>query len=914
VPLTPPKLDERTFKDLFEGARTRIPNYLPEWTDWNESDPGITLLQLQAWLTETLLYQLNRLPELYYVKFLQLLGIEQLPARAATADVTFVLDENKLKGRPQIEIPAGTLLRVASRDLPEPVYFQTDQTLTAINAKLALLVSLYGESTDRKREDVTLLNDLDNAIFPPFGPSAQAATVEADKAQLLLAFASSVPMSREEFGIQIYLKDEPLAPLATPTQDDCGPETTDPQAPIVRWEWFDGLTWQILTVTDDQTEHLRRSGKVFVKIPGQIPAVPAHAMDLVPIPLPPNLARVRHVTSTILADFADASPPIQSVSQLAARKEGELYPLLEPHLTGSSDDEKHQQLKEMLEDAKRLIKSSSPPLYYWLRMLFDQGQYSQVPEVDRILINTASASAARTANDEVVGSSDGLPNQVMKLRQAPVMDEPRKSGEPRKSTLELQIDEGEGLQTWHEISDFAGSKPDSRHYLLNRTTGEIRFGDNRRGHIPRAGQANVIARKYTYGGGRSGNVGAHTITDMVRRIDGVKEIFNLRQATGGMDEEPIQETLVRVPRELRANQRAVTLQDFGELARQTPGAQVARAYAYMDHNISGLPNDCTSAIRVVVVPRTQEVRPSPTETTIRLVCEYLDERRLVTTQVRVQGPSYHDVIVKMEVKIRANADKTTVRSAIEEMLKRLLHPLEGGPDGSGWPFGQDIYYSELVREVMLIPGVIRVDPLRLLKLMGTVSDTSCDRGQFVSDVTVPDGTLLAPGTTFNKTWRLRNAGSCTWTISYQLVFFSGAQMGGPSAVALPNTVAPGQTVDLSVSLVAPNTAGSYRGYWMFRNAAGELFGLGSHASEPWRVDIKVSGSSASASTLSGSGACLPTYEVRRFVDPPRVPGEQTKEWWGIMEVYDCCDLPVDEGALVALVDTEITVDYDRRGA
>ena len=94
MPLTPPKLDARDFKSLVEEARARIPRYLPEWTDWNESDPGITLLQLHAWLTETILYRLNQLPELNYIKFLQLLGVEQRPAQPAQADLTFILKEN----------------------------------------------------------------------------------------------------------------------------------------------------------------------------------------------------------------------------------------------------------------------------------------------------------------------------------------------------------------------------------------------------------------------------------------------------------------------------------------------------------------------------------------------------------------------------------------------------------------------------------------------------------------------------------------------------------------------------------------------------------------------------------------------------------------------------------------------------
>lgn len=128
----------------------------------------------------------------------------------------------------------------------------------------------------------------------------------------------------------------------------------------------------------------------------------------------------------------------------------------------------------------------------------------------------------------------------------------------------------------------------------------------------------------------------------------------------------------------------------------------------------------------------------------------------------------------------------------------------------------------------------------------TVPPSSCDKVRFISDVTVPDGTTFAPGTAFTKTWRLKNIGSCTWSNSYQLVFYSGEKMSGPDALAFPKSVAPGQTVDITVSLTAPSTAGTYRGFWMFKNANGALFGIGSQANKPWWVDIKVSGSPMTA--------------------------------------------------------------------
>jgi len=123
----------------------------------------------------------------------------------------------------------------------------------------------------------------------------------------------------------------------------------------------------------------------------------------------------------------------------------------------------------------------------------------------------------------------------------------------------------------------------------------------------------------------------------------------------------------------------------------------------------------------------------------------------------------------------------------------------------------------------------------------TVPPSACDRAQFLADVNIPDGTVLAPGATFTKTWRLKNVGTCAWSTSYQLVYFSGDQMGAPSSAAFPQNVPVGQTVNISINMTAPSTAGSYRGYWMFKNASGALFGIGTQANKPWWVDIKVSG-------------------------------------------------------------------------
>jgi hypothetical protein len=129
-------------------------------------------------------------------------------------------------------------------------------------------------------------------------------------------------------------------------------------------------------------------------------------------------------------------------------------------------------------------------------------------------------------------------------------------------------------------------------------------------------------------------------------------------------------------------------------------------------------------------------------------------------------------------------------------------------------------------------------PAPIVNPTATATSLPCDAAGFVDDVTIPDDTSFAPGTTFTKTWRIKNTGSCTWTSSYALVFDSGTSMNAPASIALTGNVAPGQTVDLSVDLKAPDTANTYKGNWKLRNASGVIFGIGND-NKPFWVQIKV---------------------------------------------------------------------------
>ncbi|NJN18631.1 MAG: hypothetical protein HC822_21435 [Oscillochloris sp.] len=267
MPLTPPNLDDRDFASLFKEARSRIPRYVPEWTDWNDSDPGITLVQLQTWLADTILYRLNQVPDANYIKFLQLIGVEQLPAQPAWTELTFTLKEKNVPT--DVLIPAGQIVGVSARDLEQPVFFETDRSFRAMSARLELVIRVLPGSPPL---DITQDNNAAGRSYAPFGDPAQTGGM------LVLGFRSPLPaplpFSRDEIGLQIYQPDEGQALLARQQEAVCGPPIPAAGPPPLAWEWWDGVDWSDLDVSGDATADLSQSGQIFFRVPGQIPAVP----------------------------------------------------------------------------------------------------------------------------------------------------------------------------------------------------------------------------------------------------------------------------------------------------------------------------------------------------------------------------------------------------------------------------------------------------------------------------------------------------------------------------------------------------------------------------------------------------------------------------------------------------------------
>ncbi len=630
MPLPDIQLDDRSFDDLVAELRRRIPAYTPEWTDHNDSDPGIAMIQLFAWLEETALWRLNRAPDKSFVKFLELVGLGLKTPTPAIAELTFKLSSKDLQDA--VLIPQGTQVSMSSSDGGAPVVFETDDNLFAYGGALAVVQTFDSAQYQLQTES----NRLASGSFYPLSPDPQR------NSALYLGFDRAFPNGQHR--LTIHAGGSTAAPVQ-------GGATISANPPVVAyWEYSTGLnTWSRLTVDRDETQNLARTGAVLFEAPTDMVAT---AVGL----------------------------------------------------------------------------SQKPPLF-WIRFRVDQvlGRgYERPPQIEDVLLNTIGATNAVTESNELLGASTGLPNQTFKLTNAPVLPK-----DPAISGV-IAVDEGDGFEVWSEVSDLLSYGRDDQVYLLNYSTGTVTFGDGEHGKIPRwlsddgsnnesADVPNVMALNYRWGGGARGNSGPNTITTLESSVPYVDSVTNLRPSLGGEDEETLDEARTRVPRSLQTQSRAVTASDFEYLATQTPGAHIRRAKALSLYNpnfnlqqsagagAQSMRVPVPGAITVLIVPDSIVQPPMPSSDTLSLVSGWLDKHRLIGTELYVDKPVFRKVEVEARVTVDPTASLGKVTLDLQNRLLAFFNPLTGGPQKDGWQFGGSVSFSETYRQILITPGVLRID-------------------------------------------------------------------------------------------------------------------------------------------------------------------------------------------------------------
>ena len=377
----------------------------------------------------------------------------------------------------------------------------------------------------------------------------------------------------------------------------------------------------------------------------------------------------------------------------------------------------------------------------WLRLRIVYGQYTESPRFSFVKLNMTRANAARTIRDEILDPVADSQGGQMRLSQTPVIpnslileiddggfDSPF-DGDGAPTGTELPVDEATNQDNttdepasifgrkWKEVEDLLDSGSEEEVYVLDPESGVVTFGDGINGMALPKGFRHVRAARYRVGGGTVGAVEAEAIKTMLSSAAFVSGVTNPLPASGGTDRESNQNAVRRGPQEFRARGRAVTVADYALMAMRSPGAQVVRAHAVSGFHPSLPGKPIPGVVGVYVVPPDRnEGPPTPDENALRAVSENLSKKLApLGVEVVVAAPRYHKIRAIAGVVIDPAVDTSdTIRRLLNE-LNTYLHPLTGGEDRQGWPFGGTLQYAVLVRRLLArTRGLLAVSTLNFV--------------------------------------------------------------------------------------------------------------------------------------------------------------------------------------------------------
>lgn len=688
MPLVPPAIDDRRFPELVRDALARVPVHTPEWTQLGESDPGVTLVELFAFLTESLLYRADRVPEASRTKFLRLLG---LPLAGATPASGIVVMRS---GRPDPRadtVAAGTELRAGD------IAFRTRAAIDVLPVEGRAYVKFRVTPGAADEAYYRLLY----AAAEAEDPQAQLTMYETR----VLDARSPVDLARDTVDGALWLallhgKDaDPAAVRAqlagrtlsvglVPYREDA-PKTLQPQGA-------------------GRTEAAR------VAVRYEMPALEATTVTAEGRRLAAWRARDARSNDDVLTGPAVVEVALPAAGQIDTWRD------LDPLESGVGD------FPPAIEDS-----ALAGRVLTWLRVVPSASARARFLWAD---VNAVAVEQGVVVTNEVLGDGDGRADQVFRLSRPGVVP----------GSVRLDVLQSGQSESWQPADDLMAAGPELRDrdaqrppgqawrdprrsdvFVVDAEAGLVRFGDGLRGRRPAVG-ARLVAHYLSCDGAR-GNVPAHAITSGPALPPGVKP-DNPLPTWGGADAEPIASGEKRVTNFIRHRDRLVTADDFAEIARRAPGVDLARVEvlaAYHPDLGAGEPGDAPGAVTLMVVPRNdprQPTAPAPDAALLDALCRHLDPRRLVTTELVLRGPEYVPVWISLGITVAGGFTVPDVRERVKQRLLAYLAPARDPdtPDGidlpgmeQGWPLRKAVNRLELVTEASRVRGVLRVEQVLL---------------------------------------------------------------------------------------------------------------------------------------------------------------------------------------------------------
>ncbi len=700
MPITVPTLDDRRYQDLLNEALARISVYTPEWTNFNQSDPGVTLIELFAFLTENLLYRANRIPENNRIKFLTLLGVPLQPASSAQGLITFTNQHGPL--RPIITLNNGIEVRAGQ------VPFRTRRGLDV----LPIEAQAYYK----------------HPLADPTG------TLKDYYTQLYTAVLGQLPNAQP----LLYETLEFSSNASTPI--DLGQNTVD------------GSLWIALLARENDTQNKDNVRNVIAGRTlslGIVPYLTDASRQLTPagiadIPAS-SLLHFRMPNVPATGTTLGLQPPYQTLTSniltdvLTGPGFVEITLPDAPHLTfwenlgplqaGTGD------FPPALDDT-----ALNDRLITWLRITSPTSVQAQLLWVG---INATTVTQRASVFNEQLSLGTGEPDQVATLAKTPVIP----------ASVRITVTLNGTPEEWQETDDLLnagpeipttdkrlplGTPPDSnplvKVFTVDAESGRIRFGDGTHGARPPFGA--LLRANYDYGVGTVGNVGAGAITSGPALPASIT-VNNPIRTWGGSNAETVSEGEKHIARYLQHRDRLVNATDFETITLRTPGVDIGRVEVLPGYNpalTQSAPGDAPGTVTLMIIPQYDPVHPdAPVADQLFLdtICSYLDERRLVTTEVFLRSPTYKPIWVSVGIQVVPGVSPAQVSQAVKAALTQYLSPLPAQPAAQldsqvallsvpqfaqvqrGWPLRKPVIALELLAVASRVTGIQLVNNVQL---------------------------------------------------------------------------------------------------------------------------------------------------------------------------------------------------------
>lgn len=708
MPLQIPSIDNRRYQDLLNEALARIPVHNPEWTNFNKSDPGVTLIELFSFLTENLLYRANQIPERNRRKFLQLLGVPLQPSSSAVGLVNFTNERGPLE---TITLNGGIEVRAGQ------VPFRTDQGLDVLPIEALVCYKKIASADPSVKAYYTAL----------YASYKQSPSIPTD-----FQLYKTLPVDGKE-GNEVAIAQDTtdrsvwVALLARASDKPAGNTESDREKlrESIR-EAIGGKTISlgVVPAIDEATEHLGPGGNANPEgaplLEYSIPNVPAGGL----LPNDPSLRQPRYKPLAVSATGNVLEAPGIVQLTLPPASELKLWTNLDPLEQGVEN------FPPSLEDSRL-----NDRLITWIRI---QASAAVRAKLLWLGINTVPVKQRAHISSELLPDGNGAPDQLVVLSRKPVV--------PKSVSLIVTTATGETSE-WQEIDDLLAAGPEVQVndpkrppgaksptdrpvevFAVDPEAGQIKFGDGFRGKRPPAGAKLRVG--YDYGVGSAGNVGPGSINTSPALPAGIK-VSNPVRTWNGTEAEAVSEGEKQIARYLQHRDRLVSATDFETITLRTPGVDIGRVDVMPAFNPDLSPNeagDAPGAVTLMLIPRNdpkQPDAPNADEIFLNTICRYLDSRRLVTTELFLRGPVYKPIWVSVGINVVAGVAIAEVREAVKQALLSFLAPLSqstGLGDSlislttpayasaqKGWPLSKAVVARELLAVASRVSGVLLVN-------------------------------------------------------------------------------------------------------------------------------------------------------------------------------------------------------------